>query len=85
MPSASCYLLLFLLSKQFLCKDVPAVTRTYLMGTLCILSLGHFSDVRCKSSSLTDRNNKMKSQTKQKGDETLNCPQKTFDNNCQAA
>lgn len=53
-------------NKEFLCKDIPAVTHTYLMGILCILSLGHFSDVSFKSSPLIDVNNKTKFQTKNK-------------------
>lgn len=70
-------------NKEFSCKDISAVTHTHLMGVLCILSLEHFSNVWCESSSLININNKMRSQTK-KGDETLNCPHKTFDNSCQA-
>lgn len=70
-------------NKAFNCEDISAVTHIHLTGVLCILSLEHFSDVWCESSSLININNKMKSQTK-KGDETLNCPHKAFDNNCQA-
>lgn len=70
-------------NKEFNCEDISAVTHIHLTGVLCILSLEHFSDVWCESSSLININNKMKSQTK-KGDETLNCPHKAFDNNCQA-
>lgn len=67
---AVCCLFFCCPNKEFSCEDISAVTHVHLMHVLYILSPEHFSDAWCKSSSLININNKIKSQTK-KGDETL--------------